>query len=327
MHLKEYNYKLPLTICGLGRFAIKRILPAIIKSQNVELVSVVSRSNKVTDLPINVQQFPTLEKFLESNPIGAVYITSPNYLHAKQSLQCLEAGLHVLCEKPMAVNSDDCQEMIGVAKKYNLNLWVGHMLRFSPALLVVRKWLQAGLIKSPNAMSMIFHYQLQEGGRRWAFQAGQKGGGALMDAGVHCIDVMRMLIDSPIEALEASTDRNSHADGVDRSVKCTLAVGSVKCTLDINSQKPYKTILKVGDVKNEIVVDNFAACWGKITVKLNDLKYNKTIKQEIVDVSSIYTEQLQGFSLAVGESGDLSCQDIAAAENIYIVESIYALDK
>lgn len=322
--MKSPNKKLPLAICGFGRFATRRIIPALAECSNIELRAVVGHSGKACELPSGISIFTSLEAFLETNPVGAVYISSPNYLHAKQSLQCLEAGLHVLCEKPMATNSVDCQIMLKTARDLNLNLRVGHMLRYSPAVQLARQWMQNGAVGEPLSISTVFHYDLPEINRPWAFRQGCEGGGALMDAGIHCVDVIRLLADDPVTVKAAITDRHSHQDGVERSAHCSFTAGAISCSLEVDSHATYQTLLTISGTKGEIVIDNFAACWGSVTIKQYERHGSVPAREEAVDVSTIYAKQLQDFAETIGRPGGAAFQDAAAAENVKFIEELYA---
>ena len=319
------NGKLSLAICGLGRFARRRILPAIAECGNVELTAVVDRSGKAQDLPAGIRRFASLEDFLETAPSGAVYIASPNYLHAPHSLQCLAAGLHVLCEKPMATNSVDCQSMLTAARNLNLYLSVGHMLRCSPAMQLARRWMKEGLVGRPQSVDTVFHYELPEINRPWAFRRDCAGGGSLMDAGIHCIDVIRFLVGDPVSVLSANTDRRSHEDGIERSAICNFAAGGISSSVDVCSQSPYATLLTISGTEGKIVLTNFAACWGTVTVRLHTRHRDEPAREEVVDVSAIYAEQLRDFAATIDRPGAVALQDISAAENVRIVEQLYSI--
>ena len=129
------DYILPLAICGVGRFVTRRILPTLSNDLNIKLTSVIGRSGLFDQaLPDEVSRFSSLENYLVSSPVGAIYIATPNYLHAIQSIQCLKAGLHVICEKPMAINASDCGEMIQEAEKANKRLFAIKQNRFNPPI-------------------------------------------------------------------------------------------------------------------------------------------------------------------------------------------------
>jgi len=318
------NKKLPLVICGLGHFATRRIIPAISMCQNVELVAVVDRSMKGSRLASNIQRFKSLEDLLDSRPTGAVYITTPNYLHARQTLQCLEAGLHVLCEKPMATNSLDCQSMVRVAQNLKLYLGVGHMLRYSPALQLSKSWLQNGMIGEPHTICAFFHYDLSEEDRPWAFRRDLAGGGVLMDAGIHCIDSIRFLVGDPVIPLGGMIDQPL-AGSVERSAVCRFTAAGVVCFVQTCSQASYLSRLSISGKDGEIIIDNFAACWGIATVKLVDPQTNRVIKEEKIDVSTTYSEQIRHFADIVCRSEFNSVAALDAAENVRIVEKLYSV--
>lgn len=320
--------KLSLAICGLGHFAIRRILPAISACQNVELVSVVDRSGKTNCLPPNIRRFESLEHFLDARPSGAVYVASPNYLHAQHSMKCMAAGLHVLCEKPMATNSSDCQAMAHAAHKLNLHLKVGHMLRYSPALQLARSWLQNGIVGEPRAISTFFHYDLPEKNRPWALRKEFAGGGVLMDAGIHCIDAIRFLLGDPVILLGAMTDQQTQSNSVESSAVCRFTAGGVISFVQVCSQSPYWSRLSVSGMDGEIVIDNFAACWGMVTVKLyarHPGHVLHAVKEEMVDVSATYSEQIRDFADMVKRSEVSISAAVDAAENVRIVEELYAI--
>jgi len=320
------NKILPMAICGLGRFATRRIIPAISMCQNVELVAVVDRSIKACHFTSNIHRFKSLEELLDSRLSGAVYISTPNYLHAQQTLQCLERGIHVLCEKPMATNSFDCQSMVQTAQNLKLHLRVGHMLRYSPALQLARSWLQNGMVGEPRTICTFFHYDLPEENRPWAFRQELAGGGALMDAGIHCIDAIRFLVGDPVTLLGAMIDPTL-AGSVERSAVCRFTAGGVISFVQVCSQAPYWSRLSISGTDGEIVINNFTACWGMATVKLFASQPSQAmpIKEVTVDVSMTYSEQIRNFADAVCSSEVDSTAALDAAENVRIVEKLYAM--
>jgi predicted dehydrogenase len=320
------NNKLPLAICGLGRFASRRIIPAVTMCKNIELVAVVDPKNTFPLTP-NIQRFKSLEDLLDTHPTGAVYVSTPNYLHARQTLQCLEAGLHVLCEKPMATNSSDCQTMVKVAQNQKLQLRIGHMLRYSPALQLARSWLQNGMVGKPRAICTFFHYDLPEKNRPWAFRQDTAGGGALIDSGIHCIDAIRFLLGDPVISLGAMTDRIL-AGSVERSAVCRFTTAGVICFVQVCSQAPYWSRLSISGTDGMIVIDNFAACWEMVTVTLYARRPGHAlhkVNEEMVDVSATYAEQIRDFADRVKRSEVSYSAALDAAENVRIVEELYAI--
>jgi predicted dehydrogenase len=318
--------KILLAICGLGGFVKRRILPTLTFLPEVELVAVVDRSMAASELSPNIVRFNSLDDLLDSNFADSVYISTPNHLHCQQTLQCLGAGRHVLCEKPMATNSRDCESMLLAAQDFKLQLTIGHMLRYSPALHEARKLLQAGKIGEPHKIEASFYYDLPENKRPWAFRKELSGGGALMDAGIHCIDAIRFLVGDTVNNIEARSDLRS-TGGVDRIAKCNFTVSGVQCSLSVCSNASYSSSIIIYGDDGEIVVDSFAACWDTVTVKFISYQGQSFNQQITVDVSMIYTMQLRAFADVILSRKVNYGSAINSLENIKILEKMYELNK
>ena len=147
-----------------------------------------------------------------------------------------------------------------------------------------------------------------------------------MDAGIHCIDTVRFLLGDHVVVLEAMTDRSDQADSVERSAVCRFTAGGVKSFVQVCSQAPYLSRLTVTGTDGEIVVNNFASCWGMATAKLYARQASGevgVVKEDIVDVSMTYAEQLRNFADAIGRSEANILEPLDAAENVRIVEQLY----
>ena len=324
--MSEEPPKISLAICGLGGFVKRRILPTLTFLPEIELVAVVDRSMTAFELSPNILRFNSLDDLLDSDFADSVYISTPNHLHCQQTLQCLEAGRHVLCEKPMATNSRDCESMLLAAQNSKLQLTIGHMLRYSPALHEARRLLQAGKIGEPRKIEASFYYDLPENKRPWAFRKDLSGGGALMDAGIHCVDAIRFLVGDPVNDIEARTDLHSPG-GVDRIAKCSFTATGVQCSLSVCSNASYSSSIIIYGDEGEVVVDSFAACWDTVTVKFISYKGQSFNQLITVDVSTIYARQLQAFADVILAHKVNYGSAIDALENIKILGKLYEVSK
>ena len=319
---------LPLAICGTGRFVTRRILPTLSNNINLKLTSVIRRSGLFDEgIPDDVCKFRSLENYLASRPVGAIYIATPNYLHAIQSIQCMKAGLHVMCEKPMAINKTDCDNMISMARDSGLYLQIGHQLRYSPALILARSWIQNNLIGKLQSIQIKFHYELPVSARLWAYQFDISGGGSLMDAGIHGIDAIRFLTGGDnTQILDFKTDRKLHKDGLERVAVCSFLMGGIHCSLNINAIDSYSTILRISGTGGEIFVNDFAASWGNVKLKMTPKDSDINVIEETVDVSSIYVDQIKDFAHKIlNKEFDSSCS-VEAAENVKLVQELYQFE-
>ena len=318
------NKKIKLAICGLGRFANKRIIPALEKCSNIELSAIVSRSSKEGVPFSSIPRYSDLNELTSAKTVDAVYIASPNNLHVEQTIFCLKAGLPVLCEKPMATNYKDCQLMLDVAKKMNLHLVVGHMLRFSPALKLARNWVQGGLVGEVFKFDAVFHYNLPVKSRSWANDRKLSGGGVLLDAGIHCLDVIQFFLGKSIEARTAQLDQNYHKGGVENQALLEFGCGSVQGSIDLHSKNEYRTFLEITGAQGVVTIENFAATWASVIIRLYNNKKTKVLKEIAVDVSEIYRDQLQDFATTI-LLNSANTLDYSAAENVLLAETFYSL--
>jgi UDP-N-acetylglucosamine 3-dehydrogenase len=125
--------------------------------------------------------------------VDLVVVLVPNGLHAQVSCELLEQGVHVLCEKPMARNVDECLSMIEAARRGRAQLCIGHNRRFRQHVSMARQFLRRGLIGEPVSVTA------EEGSPAdWPrspayFDPVQSGGGALLDVGIHSVDMIRWL--------------------------------------------------------------------------------------------------------------------------------------
>lgn len=157
-----------------------------------EIVAVYSRS--VEKAKIFAQKYDigtvhkTLEDLLDDDNIDCVYIGVPNYLHKDYVIKSVEAGKHVLCEKPMGINKSQVKAMIDAAEKNRVLLMEGMWTRFFPIMETLREWFANGTLGELRAADISLGYNaiLNNEEQTWRFDS-KNGFGALMDMGVYCV--------------------------------------------------------------------------------------------------------------------------------------------
>ena len=156
----------------------------------------------------NVELYTDLDKMLKEAELNAVSITLPTYLHAESSIKSLSAGVHVLCEKPMALNVEDCREMIEAAEQSGKILQIGHCVRFWPEYAVARD-----IIKSSKYGRIIAAtFQRLSAAPTWSadnwLMNEQRSGGVALDLHIHDTDFVRYLFGMP-HAVYSTGAKNS----------------------------------------------------------------------------------------------------------------------
>ena len=140
------------------------------------------------------RQFSTVEDMLRDSGIDALVVSTPNYLHAPQTIAALNAGLHVLVEKPMAMNAQEAEQMCNAADRSGRLLMVAHCWRFDPDVLWLKEQSQRlGKIIRTKGYGVHVHW----GPSGWFAQKEFAGGGAMADMGIHALDTARFLLGDP----------------------------------------------------------------------------------------------------------------------------------
>ena len=121
--------------------------------------------------PIPTKNF---SECLESGEVDAVYIALPNHMHRAYTEAAARAGVHVLCEKPMAVTEEDCQAMIAAAEKNNIKLMIAYRLHFEEANLRAVELVQSGKLGEPRVFDSVFTMQVKPGNLRLQKEKGEE---------------------------------------------------------------------------------------------------------------------------------------------------------
>ncbi|MCL6495041.1 MAG: Gfo/Idh/MocA family oxidoreductase [Ignavibacterium sp.] len=185
--------KLRWGIVGLGRFTEHTFLPAIKSARKSNVVSLCSRDyNRAKDLAIKFgvsNYFNNYDEFLKSE-IDVVYVASANAFHYEQVIKAANAGKHILCEKPLALNSKQAEEMVEAAKKNNVQFAVNYVHHFHPLVLKAKELLKDQRLGKLVSVQVNFNIDFPPD-NNFRFKKELSGGGALRDIGTHMIDLLR----------------------------------------------------------------------------------------------------------------------------------------
>ena len=190
-------------LIGAGDIAKKRIAPALRDLPTCDFVGV-SRSR--FELAESFAKefgarkwFADWRELLADDEIEAVYIATPVFLHAAQTIAAAEAGKHILCEKPMALNVKECDEMLAACRANNVKLGIAYYRRFYPVIERAKAIIASGEIgKVSVAQINAFEYfnPPPEHSRYWLLQKEKSGGGPMKDFGCHRLEVLTNLFGS-----------------------------------------------------------------------------------------------------------------------------------
>ncbi len=251
--------KLRYGVIGLGHIAQVAVLPAFEHAKkNSKLAALISDDPKKLDelgKKYGVDELYDYQHFdqcLRESQLDAIYIALPNNLHKEYAIRAAEAGVHVLCEKPMAMNSQECIEMIEAADKSDVKLMIAYRLHFEEANMKMVEALKSKKIGEARLFNSTFALQVREGNIR---TKGEMGGGPINDIGIYCINAARYLFqDEPIEviAMAASCDDPRFAS-IDETVSAIMRfpgerVASFVCSFGAADISRYEVVGTAGRI-------------------------------------------------------------------------------
>lgn len=222
--------KLKIGVIGCGSIARRRHLIEYAANENVEIVAVcdlISERAEEMAVQYNAQAFVDYKELLAMGNLDAVSVCLPNYLHAPVSIEALNAGYHVLCEKPMAISEEEAKSMIQAAEQNGKKLMIAHNQRFVSSHQKAKQLIDSGEIGKIYSFKTTFGHPGPEGwsidGRdSWFFNKEQAFIGALGDLGVHKSDLMRYLLGEIVE-VGALVETNAKKDtDVDDNAVCIV---------------------------------------------------------------------------------------------------------
>ena len=206
--------KLKLGMIGVGGIAQNRHIPAFKQLKGTaQIIGVQDINYDLAQQVAKEHMIPHVFKDYEEmfNEIDAVVICTPNKFHAEISIAALNAGVHVFCEKPMAMNKEECDAMIEAANRANKLLAIGYHYRFTDAAITAHKAIEGGTVGSPLVTRVQAMRRRKVPGWGVFTNKELQGGGSLIDYGCHLLDLSLWLLEDvqPVEVLGKTYNRLS----------------------------------------------------------------------------------------------------------------------
>lgn len=271
--------KIRYAVIGQGYISQIAMLPAFEHaSKNSELVALISddpvklKKLSQTYKVANTGTYDDYDALLKSGEIDAVYIALPNHMHCDYTVRAAQAGIHVLCEKPMAVTDAECKKMIQACEKHRVKLMIAYRLHFENANLSAVELVQSGKIGEPRLFNSLFTMQVRDEDNIRLQK--HMGGGPLYDIGIYCLNAARYLFRAdPVEvfALTANNDQKRFGE-VEEMASVVMRfpqerLATFSCSFGAADTSAYEVV----GAKGHLRVDPAYEMVG-------DLKYTLTVK-------------------------------------------------
>lgn len=249
--------KLKVGVIGCGSIAKFRHLPEYAANENVEIVAVcdiVEDRAKEAANQYGAKAYTDYKELLKEEEVDVISVCLPNYLHAPVSIDALNAGCHVLCEKPMATSSEEAEAMIEAAEKNGKKLMIAHNQRFVASHEKARELIENGAIGKIYSFRTAFGHGGPEGwsidGRdSWFFNKEEAFIGAMGDLGVHKTDLIRYLLGEEVVEVAGFVETSAKGDtDVDDNAVCVLKtesgiIGTLAASWSYNTAQDNSTVI------------------------------------------------------------------------------------
>lgn len=341
---------LKVGIIGAGSISVEHINPYL-KNGNCEIVAIADLNldfAKKRAAEFNIPKaYADYRDILNDKDIDAVSIVTPTFTHKNIVIDALKSGKHILCEKPPALNADDVQECADLAKETGKCLMYAFVCRFRPQMQYLKKFVDAGKMgKFVCAEGVRLHRCDSTSG--WFLNKSKAGGGPLLDANIHELDMIMYLMGYPkvktvlgftsdvnkelpsrIQGMNegwVSSDKNTYTRDVENvaGAMITLENGAyihlktstVLCTVTQN------TYVEISGEKAGIRMEPHTLGKELVTVELTEDGYFKDVKPVIQDVSPYYG-QVDHFVDCCLNGTECICKTEEAVAIMRIMDAIY----
>jgi len=318
---------LRVAIMGLGSYGT-RVAEAMRDCTMAKLVGVISGTpSKIIDwqskynIPAkNCYNYESFDNIKNNPDIDAVYVITPNGLHHDEVIRVAQAGKHVICEKPMAVNAKEGQEMVDACKKAKVKLLVGYRMHFEPKTLEIIRMRKAGEFGKITFFQGLSGFVIGDP-NQWRLNKKLSGGGSLMDIGIYSINGSRYMVgEDPVwvTAEETKNDPIKFKEGVDETIQFQLgfpggAVASCLSTYSMNNLDRFflDGLRGFGEL-------NPATGYGPIMGRTNKGELNfPHVTHQTVQMDAMAGIILQGKQAEVPVDGEEAVKDLKIIDAIY----------
>ncbi|TKJ41852.1 hypothetical protein CEE37_04600 [candidate division LCP-89 bacterium B3_LCP] len=312
-------------LVGFGRFCQNRLIPAFRQTNNARISAIWKRSKSEAEAEAQKYGIPAgygdLSDLLKHPGVDAVYVTSANNMHEAHVIAAAKAGKHVLCEKPLSITAESCLRIVESCNKANVKLMVAHNLRYSEAILEIKRISSSGQLGEVVSGSTVFTYDGSKSPRSWLYDPHLAGGGAMIDIGVHCLDTLRFLLGEIVE-VQSMLDPPKSQNRIEESTQVNLrfasgALGSILCSY----KSPYYSRLEIQGSAGRALVEPFTLPEKDVLVKV---ERNGSYEGIPLNTGNSYSRMIEAFSASIQEDNPAPIPGEEGLINQTIIDQVYS---
>jgi 1,5-anhydro-D-fructose reductase (1,5-anhydro-D-mannitol-forming) len=314
-------------ILGFGLHAVRRLMPGFASARNCRVTALFRRdlakaqeSARQYNIPL---AFASPKDLCRSPEVDAIFVATPNAWHVQDVLLAVECGKPVLCEKPMAINAEQCRQMVEAARRAKVLLGVAQVFRFEDSTARLRDRVAAGQVGKPVFARAEFSFPGGAGHpRTWMNNPAISGGGPVVDIGVHCIDALRFILQDEVVRVTARGLSDNVSGEVEAVAALTLEFSrGTLGTVAVSFRTEYRTPLELVGESGVLRADDALNVEKPIQLELR--RGGVTVETETVSNYSAYTRQAEAFAAAVEGKAEFPVPGEQGWRNQEILDAAY----
>lgn len=313
-------------ILGFGHHAIKRLVPAFTKTQQSKLTGLWRRDP--VKAAANAGQFgiehvfSSAEELCASPEIDAVFSASPDSLHLHDVLLAAKHGKPILCEKPLAMNTSEVEQMLAAVQSAQVPFGVAQNMRYYKSLHLIQQWIIEGRIGKPALVHAQFSYEAERSPRAWIYDPALACGGPIGDVGVHCIDALRFVLGSDVATVSTVARKDADSGEVESHAAISLEFASgVLGAVTVTTRAAYRTLIEVVGETGVILCENGFTVDHPVDVILR--RGGKIETSEQVSNADAYTLMLDNFADLIEGRGTFLAPGTDGLKNQHVLDAAY----
>ena len=313
-------------IAGFGLHAVKRLMPGFAQAENSTVVALSRRSPEKAKACAAEYKIPhaflSTAELCQCPEVDVVFVASPDSFHLPDVLTAVQYKKHVLCEKPMAMNSEQAAQMVKAAREAGVLLGIAHCFRFENSVHRFRERIAAGDIGQVVFARAEVSYPGAHHARTWLTNAALAAGGPVADVGVHCIDALRFILEDDPLNVQAMARHDAISGEVEAAAILNLSfVRGVLATILVSTRAEYRTPLEIVGSDGVLRAEDAFNVDHPIQFKL--VRGGKVVETEELMNDRVYARQVDAFSAAVERKAPFPIPGEEGARNQAILDAAY----
>lgn len=314
-------------VLGVAKIAMESVIPAMLGSEHYTILGIASRDHERAKTAANKLSIPktygSYEALIADPEIDIVYIPLPNHLHFTYVLKCIEAGKHVLCEKPITLKSEEIEKLIVARDKHHVKVGEAFMVKCHPQWIKAKELVQNGHLGKVGLVQGSFnYYNVDPANIR---NVDTYGGGAMWDIGCYPVMTSRFVLgEEPLKVIGMM--EKDQAFGTDRLSSVMMKFPSAQVVFSVSTQLTnHQRMTFMGDKQNLEVKIPFNAPKDQatqLTLNPGDILNNNN-EDIFLEVCDQYSLQAEAFSKAVKHDTAVPVSLEDALANTRVLEAIF----